>query len=156
MSNFANKSPADKQKYIIDTSCNYAENVLKNLISLMYDEEVENIFESSGVEPWEVGINLENKEEKIEYKMKLEIVDNSYKLDLGDLKGNEQIINQMIFLLRCIQVIFPPIKFKVNEWAKKNNKKELDFPTIGIDGYSNVFLDAEFDKKIGIKLYKVS
>jgi hypothetical protein len=99
------------------------------------------------------GIELKTDKKTKKYVMQLQLVDKEYVLDLKDLKDNEEVKKRMVFLLNCVKVLYCPIKDHMTVWAKDNNR-EFDY-TLQLDKNTNLYLDENSEKRIGITLKRV-
>lgn len=148
----------DKAKLVLEQSVMFADNVIKHLVAHTLGKEVDDLFDTVVESKGEVLIkDLSNKPkestESEKYTLGLDIVDSDYMLDLLHFKDNEQVKEQMIFLLNTVKVLYCPIKDYMKKWASENNTTFNYVLQIGLN--TTLFLDKDCKKRIGIILKKV-
>ena len=140
----ANKPIAPSTQQILDQSISFADNPLKRLVSHTLGCDVDELFDEYSDTIGEILISNDNKK----YTLKLDIVPKEYMLDLGEFKGNKQVIEKIVFLLNTVKVLFCPIKDHMRTLRSFNYVLQISHNT-------TLFLDELSEKRIGIILTRV-
>lgn len=146
-------SEEKKREHLVNTAVTFADRPLKELISLMYKIDAEVIFPEVSKDVGTVRATVQSRSPDDpnagDYEFSLGVVDHDYMLDLGVLHGNPKIKEHMIFLIKCVQVLYTALKVYINHWANINKVEPFEHD-MAIDHNTTIYFKKEFPRRIGI------
>lgn len=151
------QSDEDKQKdakAVLLQSVMFADNVLKRLVALTVDEDVNDLFDTILPTSGSVLITADEGKAETKYNMHLDIVDADYMLDLGILKDSAEVRDRITFLLNTVKVLYNPIKDHMKQLTAESGGNFNYVLQIGLN--TTLFLDKDVKKRIGIIMKEVT
>ena len=142
-------------KHMLEQYILFADNALKRLVAHTIGEDIDNLFDDYVRDSSAIiikGVD-ENSNESNNYKLKLDVVDHDYMLDLKQFKNHSGVQERIVFLLNSVKVLYCPIKDYMKKWANDNNTTFNYVLQIGLN--TTLFLDKDSKKRIGIVLTRV-
>lgn len=139
---------------------NYATPVLREYLLEKFNIDLSSVYKVPSTNP-EIRVQLKNKT----FTLQLQIVDREYKMDYDTIlihteteeekeKIQEELIKHCTFLINAVNSAFNFFK-RTLKTSKDEEGYFLIFFSMGIDEYTNLYINEEDEKRIGIVIQEV-